>query len=295
MFDFSKKQNQWITIVFLAIIWGSSFILMKKGLVSFTPTEITYYRIFLVFAILLPFSLKGTKSISLKKWGVLVLSGVIGSAIPYFLFIKAQTKIDSSLSGILNSLTPLFTLGFGFFIFKEKFKLKTVFGILIGLLGASGLIFFSSQGENFSSFSIYAALPIIGSACYALNLNLIKIYLGEINSLKITAWSFLFIGPIAGFLLFYNTDFISHLIDSKKGWESFIYINILGLLGTALAVWVFNLLIKHTSSLFASSVTYLIPIVAIIWGIVDGEIFDFKKIFFTLIILCSVYLTNNKN
>ena len=294
MFDFSKRRNQYITIVFLAIIWGSSFILMKKGLVSFSPTEITYYRIFLVFIILLPFSLKATKSISIKKWVILVLSGIIGSAVPYFLFIKAQTKIDSSLSGILNSLTPLFTLGFGFFIFKEKFKLKAVFGILIGLLGASGLIFFSRQGQNFSTFSIYAALPIIGSACYALNLNLIKIYLGEINSLKITAWSFLFIGPIAGFLLFNNTDFVSNLIDHEKGWESFIYINILGLVGTALAVWVFNLLIKHTSSLFASSVTYLIPIVAIIWGIADGESFDLNKILFTLIILCSVYLTNHK-
>ena len=177
MFDFSKKQNQWITIVFLAIIWGSSFILMKKGLVSFTPSEITYYRLFLVFIILLPFSLKGTKTVSLKKWGILVISGLIGSALPYFLFIKAQTKIDSSLSGILNSLTPLFTLGFGFFIFKKKFKKNAVFGILIGLIGASGLIFFSSQGENFSSFSIYAALPIIGSACYALNLNPIKLAL----------------------------------------------------------------------------------------------------------------------
>ena len=292
MFDFSKKQNQYITIVFLAIIWGSSFILMKKGLISFTPTEITYYRIFLVFILLFPFSLKGIDSISLKKWGVLTLSGIIGSAVPYFLFIKAQTKIDSSLSGILNSITPLFTLGFAFFIFKERFKLKAVFGIIIGLLGASGLIFFSSKGKDFSTFSIYAGLPIIGSACYALNLNLIKIYLSEINSLKITAWSFLFIGPIAGFLLFNNTDFLGHLLNHEKGWESFIYINILGLVGTALAVWVFNLLIKHTSSLFASSVTYLIPIVAILWGVVDGEIFNLTKIIFTLIILCSVYLTN---
>ena len=169
MFDFSKKQNQWITIVFLAIIWGSSFILMKKGLVSFTPTEITYYRIFLVFAILFPFSLKGTKSISLKKWGVLILSGIIGSALPYFLFIKAQTKIDSSLSGILNSLTPLFTLGFGFFIFKEKFKLKAVLGILIGLLGASGLIFFSSQGKDFSSFLRVAFCGVFDDIKYGLN------------------------------------------------------------------------------------------------------------------------------
>ena len=102
----------------------------------------------------------------------------------------------------------------------------------------------------------------------------------------------MFIGPIAGFLLFNNTDFLGHLLHHEKGWESFIYINILGLVGTALAVWVFNLLIKHTSSLFASSVTYLIPIVAILWGVVDGEIFNLTKIIFTLIILCSVYLTN---
>ena len=273
--DLSKKINQIFTLCILGLIWGSSFILMKRGLQSYPPIEITLYRIFIVFLVFAPIGIKDFFKIQKKTGLILLLSAIIGSVIPYFLFIKAQTKIDSSLNGILNSITPLFTLVFGVILFKQKTNLKAISGVLLGLIGASSLIILSNGTNNsLSGDYYYAILPVIGSACYALNINLIKNYLHEIPALKITSWSFIFIGPIAGIILLFYTDFTTHLIYNDVNYLNFLFINILGILGSGFAFWVFNLLIKETSSVFASSVTYLIPIVAIFWGVVDGEILD---------------------
>ena len=290
MFDLSKKINQILTLCLLAIIWGSSFILMKKGLQSYSPTEITLYRLFIVFLVFLPFGIKDLRKVKLKTGLIIFLSAIIGSAIPYFLFIKAQTKIDSSLNGILNSVTPLFTMLFGFLLFKQKINPKAIGGVVVGLIGASGLIIVSTGGIDMNENLLYAILPLLGSACYAFNVNLIKVYLGDISAVKITSWSFLFIGPFAGFFLFFNTEFTNNLIHNDPQLTNFLFINILGIVGTGFAVWFFNLLIKRTSSVFASSVTYLIPVVAIFWGVFDGEIFTIYHGLLSSLILMGIYL-----
>ena len=293
--DLSKKINQIFTLCTLGLIWGSSFILMKRGLQSYPPIEITLYRIFIVFLVFAPIGIKDFFKIQKKTGLILLLSAIIGSVIPYFLFIKAQTKIDSSLNGILNSITPLFTLVFGVILFKQKTNLKAISGVLLGLIGASGLIILSNGTNNsLSRDYYYAILPVIGSACYALNINLIKNYLHEIPALKITSWSFIFIGPIAGIILLFYTDFTTHLIYNDVNYLNFLFINILGILGSGFAFWVFNLLIKETSSVFASSVTYLIPIVAIFWGVVDGEIFGILQGLLCLVIFCGIYMIKSK-
>ncbi len=293
--DLSKKINQIFTLCILGLIWGSSFILMKRGLQSYPPIEITLYRIFIVFLVFAPIGIKDFFKIQKKTGLILLLSAIIGSVIPYFLFIKAQTKIDSSLNGILNSITPLFTLVFGVILFKQKTNLKAISGVLLGLIGASSLIILSNGTNNsLSGDYYYAILPVIGSACYALNINLIKNYLHEIPALKITSWSFIFIGPIAGIILLFYTDFTTHLIYNDVNYLNFLFINILGILGSGFAFWVFNLLIKETSSVFASSVTYLIPIVAIFWGVVDGEIFGILQGLLCLVIFCGIYMIKSK-
>ena len=292
--DFSKKINQILTLCVLGIIWGSSFILMKKALATYSPIEITLYRIFIVFLVFFPLGIKSFFKIKKKTGFILLLSAIIGSVIPYFLFIKAQTKIDSSLNGILNSITPLFTLLFGVILFKQKTNFRSVIGVLVGLIGATSLIFLSTGGNVLSSSILYALLPVVGSACYALNINIIKTYLQDIPALKITSWSFIFIGPIAGFLLFSQTDFANNLINNDPNYLNFICINILGILGSGFAFWVFNLLIKETSSVFASSVTYLIPIVAIFWGVIDGEVFGIVQFYLCLVIFCGIYLIKSK-
>ncbi len=292
--DFSKKINQILILCVLGIIWGSSFILMKKALTTYSPIEITLYRIFIVFLVFFPLGIKSFFKIKKKTGFILLLSAIIGSVIPYFLFIKAQTKIDSSLNGILNSITPLFTLLFGVILFKQKTNFRAVIGVLVGLIGATSLIFLSTVGNILSSSILYALLPVVGSACYALNINIIKTYLQDIPALKITSWSFIFIGPIAGFLLFSQTDFTNNLINKDPNYLNFMCINILGILGSGLAFWVFNLLIKETSSVFASSVTYLIPIVAIFWGVIDGEDFGIVQFYLCLVIFCGIYLIKSK-
>ena len=293
--DFSKKINQILILCILGLIWGSSFILMKKALTTYTPIEITLYRIFVVFLVFFPLGIKSFLKIQKKTGYILLLSAIIGSVIPYFLFIKAQTKIDSSLNGILNSITPLFTLLFGVILFKQKTNFRAVIGVVVGLIGATSLIFLSAGGNIFSSSIIYALFPVLGSACYALNINIIKTYLQDIPALKITSWSFIFIGPIAGVLLFFETDFTNNLTNNDPNYLNFICINILGILGSGLAFWVFNLLIKETSSVFASSVTYLIPIVAIFWGVIDGEVFGIVQFYLCLVIFCGIYLIKSKN
>jgi len=293
--DFSKKINQILILCILGLIWGSSFILMKKALTTYTPIEITLYRIFVVFLVFFPLGIKSFFKIQKKTGYILLLSAIIGSVIPYFLFIKAQTKIDSSLNGILNSITPLFTLLFGVILFKQKTNFRAVIGVVVGLIGATSLIFLSTGGNIFSSSILYALFPVLGSACYALNINIIKTYLQDIPALKITSWSFIFIGPIAGVLLFFETDFTNNLTNNDPNYLNFICINILGILGSGLAFWVFNLLIKETSSVFASSVTYLIPIVAIFWGVIDGEVFGIVQFYLCLVIFCGIYLIKSKN
>ena len=292
--DLTKKINQIITLIILGLIWGSSFILMKKGLNSYPPIEITLYRIFIVFMVFFPLGIRDFFKIQKKTALILLLSAIIGSVIPYFLFIKAQTKIDSSLNGILNSITPLFTLVFGILLFKEKTNLKAIIGVILGLIGASGLIILSKGDTPWTGSYLYAILPVIGSSCYALNINLIKNYLKDIPALKITSWSFIFIGPIAGLILFFYTDFTTHLLTKDENYINFLYINILGVLGSGFAFWLFNLLIKETSSVFASTVTYLIPIIAIFWGVFDGEIFNLYQGILCLVIFGGIYLIKSK-
>ena len=292
--DLSKKVNQVLTLITLGVIWGSSFIMMKKGLKSYPPLEITLYRIFIVFIIFLPLGIKDFFKIQKKTGLVLVVSAIIGSVIPYFLFIKAQTKIDSSLNGILNSITPLFTLIFGVLLFKDKTNLKAILGVFLGLMGASGLIILSKGHGAWTGTFLYAIFPVLGSVCYALNINLIKNYLKDVPALKITSWSFIFIGPIAGYFLFFKTNFSHHLINNDENYINFLCINILGILGSGFAFWLFNLLIKETSSVFASSVTFLIPIIAILWGVFDGEIFSLNQGILCFVIFTGIYLIKSK-
>lgn len=292
--DFSKTWVQIAAMIFLSLVWGSSFILMKRGLDSFTPHEIVAYRIFIVFSVLLPF---GWKQLSYLKGKVgLAILGVsiFGSALPYFLFVLAQTQISSALTGILNSLTPLFTLIIASFIFKQKFKLNSIIGVLVGFIGAAGLVYYSKGAESDATINYYVLLPILASAFYGINVNLVKMYLQHINPLTITSLAFVLIGPFAGIYLFGFTDFTLHLTQTTDGWKNFGYITILGIIGTALAVWIFNMMIKETSALFASSVTYLIPIVAILWGVIDNENIHFLQLVFTGVILIGISLINNK-
>lgn len=291
--DFSSRAVQIITLIFLSLIWGSSFILMKRGLESYPPQEIAALRLFLVFVVLLPSTIKHFKALKpSNRWAFLAV-GIFGSALPYYLFVTAQTEISSSLSGILNSLTPLFTLIFALVFFKEKIRPISMVGVTLGLIGAVGLIYFSAEHEVAQSFTVYMLLPVIASACYGINVNIIKSRLQNIDPVAVTALSFALIGPFAGVYLFGVSDFVKHF-QEPNGLQNFGYISILAVVGTAMAVLIFNMLIKETTALFASSVTYLIPIVAIVWGVIDGEEFNLIQLVFAGLILGGISLIKSK-
>ena len=289
-FDLNKKVWQWIILLFLAIIWGSSFILMKKGLEVYSHTVVAALRISIAFVILIPFIFNSFKKCELKYWKYIFLVGFIGNGIPAFLFTLAQTQVSSSLSGMLNCLTPVFALLIGVLLFKSK-PLKTqVIGITIGVIGASGLIIsneFSLENSNI----YYTLLIVLATICYALSVNVIKTHLKNINSLAITALSFLSIGPFIIIYLF-TTDFITVTTSHPTASLALTYIIILSVFGTALAIVLFNMLIKKTSTLFATSVTYLIPIIAILWGILDGEKINIIQVISVIIVLIGIYFIN---
>ena len=275
------------------LVWGSSFILMKRGLEVFSSSEVGALRIVITFIALLPIALKRFSRIKGRTWLVLAAASLMGSGLPPFLFAKAQTGIDSQLAGILNSLTPLFTMLTGLAFFRIRARWYNILGVIIGLTGAVGLLHISGDREFAFNFR-YAVYIIIATICYAVNVNIIKAYLKELEALTITAFSFFILGLPVSVFLFFFTDFPSQLVHDPHVWEGLGYMAILALAGTALALILFNKLIKISTPLAASSVTYLIPIVAILWGIIDGEVFRAGYIFWIGLILGGVVLVNRK-
>jgi drug/metabolite transporter (DMT)-like permease len=265
---------------------------MKRGLEVYNHTVVAALRISISFIVLIPFAISHLKKIEKRYWKYLVASGFLGNGIPAFLFTFAQTEISSSLSGMLNSLTPIFALVAGVLLFKQSAKAAQIIGVLVGLTGATGLILSNGLDVNGSNLS-YSFLIVLATICYALSVNIIKIHLKEINSTAITALAFLCIGPFTiGYL--FTTDFIAISQSSPFALDAILYIVLLAIFGTAISVILFNMLIKKTTTLFASSVTYLIPIFAIMWGVIDGEALNWKHFLNIIIVLFGIYFINKK-
>jgi len=291
------KQNKtlisWLILSTLVLVWGSSFILIKKSLLYFSGSEVGLLRIVITFLFLLPLSVKSLRKTTKKLFGILIISGVVGSLLPAFLFAIAETHITSSLAGTLNSLTPLFTLVIGVLFFKLKTHWYNIIGVIIGLAGAVGLIIVAT-GVDLHTGIAYSSLVILASICYAINVNLIKYFFSGINSLDITTLTFFFIGIPAFLYMLFFTSIPHKLLYDSASWNGFGYMSILSVVGTGLALIIFNYLIKISSPVFAASVTYMIPIIAIAWGIIDGETFRWEFLIWIALILGGVFLVNKK-
>lgn len=289
-FDLSKPLWQVLAILLLAFIWGSSFILMKKGLVAYSSSEVAALRMVIAFLCFLPFILYNIKKVDKKYWKYLIIVGLFGNGIPAFLFTKAETGISSSLAGMLNSLVPLFTITLGVLFFKVPTNKLKFIGVFIGLIGAVMLITGNgfNIGESETSYSFYV---IAATLCYAISVNTIKKYLQEVNSIVVSSFAFLFIGPPLLIYLF-TTDFVYTTFNNPEATTALSYIFILSLFGTAFSLIIFNMLVKQTSALFASTVTYLIPVFAIMWGIFDGELINLIQVLGIVVILVGIYFVN---
>jgi len=291
--NLQNKAAQWAVFFLLSLTWGSSFILMKKGMYAFSDTQVAALRIFSAFVFMLPIGIRYLKHLQKKDIVALIVVGLCGNGIPAFLFTKAETVLDSSIVGILNALVPLFTLITGVIWFGLIVKWRSILGILVGLGGAVVLILPELQLPGMGN-AVYALLPVLATLCYAISLNTIKAKLAHMKSLAITVIAFCFVGPFAGVYLF-STDFVPVLMNHPEAISSLVYTLILGVVGTALAVLIFNELIKETTPVFASSVTYVIPVVALLWGALDGELIRPYHLLGVGLILFGVYLVNLRN
>jgi len=287
-----KKLWQWLLLMALAFTWGTSFILMKRGLESFTYIQVAELRVFFSFLILLPVAIKSLNKIQRNNIKSLFIAGFIGNGIPAFLFTKAQTQISSSLAGMLNALTPIFTFMVGFLIYKTKAGFISLVGLIVGFIGSVLLIFYGGT-DFFSGNNWYGLLILLACLFYGINLNEIKLRLGDLSGLEITAIAFFIVGPFAGIGLLFSDFSIVNL--DHKALINLGYVALLALFCSVLALIAFYSLAKHTTALFASSVTYVIPIFAIFWGLLDGEKILWYQVLFMTIIILGVYLVNYKS
>lgn len=263
---------------------------MKKSLVVYSYDQVASLRLFITFIVLIPFVYPSLVKIKRKHIFPLIIASLFGSGIPAFLFTLAQTNLDSSFVGILNSLTPLFTFLIGSYVFKFKLFRANIIGVIIGLAGALFLTVSNFRGNV--ELNSYTYLVVCASIFYAISANVIKRYLYELDPIVITTFIFLCIGPISGIYVF-TTNFVE-LYNSNDGVISFIYIVILSVLCTAIAGVVFNKLIKISSPIFATSVTYLIPVIAVFWGYLDGEDLLLKYFIGVALVFSGIYLVNKK-
>ena len=287
----NSKQTKWFFLLLLALIWGSSFILIKRGLVGLTPYQLGAFRIFFAGLFLLIIGFNSLKSIPKQKWKYIALTALFGTFIPAFLFSIAETRLDSSISAILNSLTPLNTLILGVLSFGLIFKRSQIYGVIIGFIGSILLVFNGAihHPEQNYYFSIFV---IIASICYALNVNLIKKYLSDLSPLSITTGNFAVM--ILPAILILTFSGIEETIAIEETQHSIFFILLLGILGTGIANIIFFKLIQISSPVFATSVTYLIPIVAFFWGLLDNEMLTPVQFLGAFIILIGVYLSSKK-
>jgi drug/metabolite transporter (DMT)-like permease len=285
-----NKQLRWVYLGVLSLIWGSSFILMKKALIGLTPIQVGALRILITAFFLLVIWHKRIFKISKRHWYYLTLNGFLGTFFPAFLFAYAIQKIDSSIASILNSLTPLFTLILGAIVFSFGFRKRQLIGVLIGL-GGTVILILKGAELNPNQDYFYASFVLISSMGYAFNVNILKKYLHELDAISITVANFLLL-IIPTLLVLWFTNFFTTFKVTEASLTAVFYITILAIVGTGLAKIMFNKLIQISTPIFSSSVTYLIPIVAITWGILDGEKITIIQFLAALIILLGVYLVN---
>ncbi|APY08306.1 permease [Winogradskyella sp. J14-2] len=289
-----KNPNiKWIYLLILSVIWGSSFILIKKSLLGLTPYQLGSLRTLFTGIILLFAGFYHLKNIPKSKWKWLILSGFLGSFFPAYFFAIAETEIDSAVASILNSLVPLNTIILGFAVFKITSTKRQILGVIIGFIGTALLILKGSE-LNPNQDYLYAGFVIASTLMYAANVNIIKRYLQDVKPLAIAVGNYIFISIPAFIVLVFSGFFSSERLNHPDLLNSLGFVALLSIFGTAIAKVVFNKLVQISTPVFASSVTYIMPVIALIWGVLDGESFSIVQALAALLILVGVYLSHKR-
>ncbi len=297
----SETVKSWLLLLLLSCVWGSSFILIKTGLFDADGNErlpadqLAALRVTFAFFALVPVLIKGFKYLDRQNWLFLFIAGVCGNGLPAFLFAYAETTLNSSITGMLNSLVPLFTILIGAVFFQFQIKKIHLIGIAIAVLGTFLIVKEQLVGTVITTTMLLPfGAVVLATICYATSLNVIKYKLTSIKSTAITALSFFLIAPLAiGYLL--QSDFIERVQTQENILPGIGAIVVLAIVGTALAVLLFNVLIKMSSPIFASSVTYFIPIVAMLIGWLIGESISLIQLVGMLVLISGVLIINRGN
>lgn len=282
--------KDWFNFFGLSIIWGFSFFFIKKGLEVFEPMQVAAFRMSIAFIALIPLIIINARKlkIPLSKWKYIPLLGLFGNLIPAILFCTAETKIDSSLTGIMNSTTPLFALMIGSVLFNVELTKNKTIGVIVGFIGA--LIIVLSKQKSISEINIYVLMPLIATISYGLNANIFKRFFQHENPIVIALLQYSFIAPFCLFYLYVSGAFHHIQMQPLEAWNSLKYLLLLGIFGTGYALVFFNILIQRTSALFATMTTYIIPFVSIIVGLFDKEQIMPIHLVGLMVILIGVYV-----
>ena len=289
MNDYNKK---WFYLAILSLIWGSSFILIKKGLVGLNSVQLASLRMIFAASVIYIYSYNSIKKIPKKSWKWIVITAYLGTFFPVYLISYGQTEIESGLASIITTVTPINTLIIGIIFFSLTFSIKQLLGLFIGLVGAVLLLYEASETNLNSNiyFSFFIYLTTVG---YAASVNLIKKYLTNIPPEAVTAGIFLSISPPAIIVLYFS-DFTDLNFQDPLILKSIFFVLVLSVFGSAIAQTLFNKFVKISSPIFASAVTYTMPVVAIFWALIDGETLSIMQFFATAIILIGVFLVNKR-
>ena len=287
-------ENKWLYLFLLSLIWGSSYILIKRGLVGLSPIELGSARIVISTVFLLVLGFNSLSGLSRYHWKWLIITGFLGTFFPSFFFAFAQLHIDSSVAAILNSLTPIFTVLVGITLFATRMLARQYFGVVLGFVGSLGLVWGGAQINPNQPIG-YVLLIISASMCYAINIHFLKHKLSAVSPMAMTLGNFIAILPPALIMLFFSDFFSFQKLQNPEVITSLGYVATLAFFGTAIAKVMFNRFVKMASTVFVSSVTYTLPIVALFWGTLDGEKISSYQLLSTAVILVGVSLAHKKN
>ena len=284
----------WLVLILLSLIWGSSFILMKEGLEGFDPLQLALIRMSVAALCLSPLALRHMRSIGGRELALLFVVGLTGNAMPAFLYAKSETVLPTAVVGVLTSMTPIFSLLVAWLFFRQRFPRANVVGIIVGLIGAVALAMAGSPEAGRTTNLAFAGLVLIATISYGVNVNLVKNFFATRNMVLVTSIALSAVGWPALIFLLTGTSFIENLRTNPAAPAALGYIAILGAFGTGLSVLLFNQLLKDGTIIFATSVTYTIPIVAVLWGIVLHEEFTMLHALAFAVILLGVWLANRR-
>ncbi|AZA61900.1 DMT family transporter [Chryseobacterium indoltheticum] len=288
----NADKEKWLLLIILSVIWGSSFILIKKSLDHFSPYQVGALRVLIAGIILMPVAISKYRLFPKKHLKWLILAAFTGNFIPMFLFPIAETQISSSIAGIINSMMPIFVIIVGALIWKFETTKRQMTGVFISFTGVCLLAFGGDDSTQFKIFPIL--LLLLATLCYAMSTTTVKSKLMDVSSTVLSAFVFSFVLFLPSLIALLSTGFVSQFTFTKENMIGLGFVSLLSVFGTGLAMMMNYRLLKVSTPLFASTVTLLMPIVAIIWGVLDGEKLTALQFAGTIVIIAGLIFLRAK-